>query len=152
MNYCVNIVDWHSQKALLQKIREQVFVCELHMPKKIEFDHLDTLAQHILVTHNSQLPVATARLCPDGLIGRLAVLPKHRNRVVYQYILDFIVSLAVAQKIEVLSINCILNEVERFKKNGFTHNGAVFMEAGIPRQRMQCKVSCFQTDHFTLVH
>ena len=152
MVYTVDKVDWQSEKDQLQQIRERVFVYELHIPKNIEFDNLDALAQHILVTDNMHSPVATGRLCNDGLIGRIAVLPQHRNRNVYKSLLNFIVKLAAEQGIEAISINCILNEVERFKNNGFTVQGHVFMEEGIPRQRMQCPIACFETRPFTLVH
>ncbi|ASM54253.1 hypothetical protein PNIG_a2210 [Pseudoalteromonas nigrifaciens] len=155
MDYRVEQVDWHSQKALLQQIRERVFVYELHIPKHIEFDNLDPLAQHILVTcitNDTQSPVATGRLCSDGLIGRIAVLPAHRNRNVYKSLLNFIVALAAEQNIEVLSINCILEEVELFKQNGFSQQGNVFMEAGIAKLRMQCPVTSFETRPFTLTH
>jgi predicted GNAT family N-acyltransferase len=143
MVYTVDKVDWQSEKSQLQHIRERVFVYELHIPKRIEFDNLDALAQHILVTDNMHSPVATGRLCNDGLIG---------NRNVYKSLLNFIVKLAAEQGIEAISINCILNEVERFKNNGFIVQGHVFMEAGIPRQRMQCPIACFETRPFTLVH
>ena len=152
MVYTVDKVDWQSEKSQLQHIRERVFVYELHIPKSIEFDNLDALAKHILVTDNMHSPVATGRLCNDGLIGRIAVLPQHRNRNVYNSLLNFIVKLEAEQGIEAISINCILNEVERFKNNGFIQQGHVFMEAGIPRQRMQCPIACFETRPFTLVH
>jgi predicted GNAT family N-acyltransferase len=155
MDYRVEEVDWRQKKALLQQIRERVFVYELHIPKRVEFDGLDRMAQHILVSYiceNSQLPVATGRLCRDGLIGRIAVLPDHRNRNVYKSLLNFIVNLAAEQDINTLSINCILDEVELFKQNGFMQHGNVFMEAGIARQRMQCPVEQFETRPFTLTH
>ncbi|MBH0056042.1 GNAT family N-acetyltransferase [Pseudoalteromonas sp. SWXJZ94C] len=152
MGYQVKKVDWDTQKDLLQQIREKVFVYELHIPKHIEFDSLDEFALHVLVTDETQTPIATGRLCVDGLIGRIAVLPEHRNRCVYKSLLNFIVELAASQGIEKVSINCILNEVERFKKNGFVQQGNVFMEAGIPRLRMQCSVALFNTTPFTLVH
>lgn len=152
MDYIVDKVDWQSEKERLQHIRERVFVYELHIPKNIEFDNLDALAQHILVTDNKHSPIATGRLCNDGLIGRIAVLPQHRNRNVYKSLLNFIVKLAAEQGIETISINCILNEVERFKNSGFIVQGHVFMEAGIPRQRLQCPIACFKTKPFTLVH
>ena len=152
MGYQVSKVDWDIQKDLLQQIREKVFVYELHIPKRIEFDSLDKIAHHVLVTDESKLPVATGRLCSDGLIGRIAVLPEHRNRHVYTSLLTFIVQLAANDGHKAISINCILNEVERFRQNGFIQQGGVFMEAGIPRQRMQCNVSEFVTKPFTLVH
>ncbi|MBH0000286.1 GNAT family N-acetyltransferase [Pseudoalteromonas sp. NSLLW24] len=152
MGYLVDKVEWDIKKDMLQKIRERVFVYELHIPKHIEFDSLDKIASHVLVTDDANCPIATGRLCTDGLIGRIAVLPEHRNRKVYKSLLNFIVELASNQGIEEVSINCILNEVERFKRNGFIQQGNVFMEAGIPRQRMQCSVSAFNTTPFTLVH
>ena len=152
MSYHINKVEWDKGKDLLQHIRERVFVCELHIPKHIEFDSLDRSAYHILVTDDAQTPVATGRLCKDGLIGRIAVLPEHRNRSVYKSLLTYIVNLAEQQGYERVSINCILNEVERFKRNGFEQQGHVFMEAGIPRQRMQCPINLFDTKPFTLVH
>lgn len=152
MGYRIDKVEWKINKELLQQIRERVFVCELHIPKHIEFDALDNTAQHILVTDDTQCPVATGRLCTDGLIGRIAVLPEHRNRSVYKSLLTFIVQLAQQQGCDSVSINCILNEVERFKSNGFATEGHVFMEAGIARQRMQCPINQFVTKPFTLVH
>jgi predicted GNAT family N-acyltransferase len=152
MGYQVSKVDWDIQKDLLQQIREKVFVYELHIPKRIEFDSLDKISHHVLVTDECKLPVATGRLCSDGLIGRIAVLPEHRNRHVYTSLLTFIVQLAANDGHKAISINCILNEVERFRRNGFIQQGGVFMEAGIPRQRMQCNVSEFVTKPFTLVH
>ena len=152
MGYQVKKVDWDVQKDVLQQIREKVFVYELHIPKDVEFDSLDEFALHVLVSDETQTPIATGRLCIDGLIGRIAVLPEHRNRRVYKSLLHFIVELAAKQGIEKVSINCILNEVERFKKNGFVQQGNVFMEAGIPRLRMQCSVAHFTTTPFTLVH
>ncbi|MBB1308482.1 MULTISPECIES: GNAT family N-acetyltransferase [Pseudoalteromonas] len=152
MGYHINKVEWDIGKELLQQIRERVFVCELHIPKHIEFDNLDRYAHHILVTDDSQGPVATGRLCSDGLISRIAVLPEHRNRSVYRSLLNYIVELAQQQGCDCVSINCILNEVERFKRNGFEQQGCVFMEAGIPRLRMQCPINKFNTKPFTLVH
>ncbi|MEM6510753.1 MAG: GNAT family N-acetyltransferase, partial [Pseudomonadota bacterium] len=126
--------------------------CELHIPKDIEFDHLDKTAHHVLVTDECKCPVATGRLCNDGLIGRIAVLPEHRNRSVYKSLLNYLVGMAEKQGCDCVSINCILNEVDRFKRNGFSADGLVFMEAGIPRQRMLCPIKQFDTRPFTLVH
>lgn len=152
MGYRVNKVDWDKQKKNLQQIRERVFVYELHIPKQIEFDNQDKLAVHVLVTDDTLSPVATARLCNDGWLGRLAVLPNHRNKNMYKYLLTYIFDIALKQGLDVIYINCVLQEVERYRQKGFTKRGNVFMEAGIPRQRMQCPVNHVDSDPFTLVH
>ena len=50
MGYQINKVEWDRQKDQLQQIREKVFVYELHIPKRIEFDSQDKLA-HLSLIH-----------------------------------------------------------------------------------------------------
>jgi predicted GNAT family N-acyltransferase len=152
MSYYVNEVKWNTDKNTLVQIREKVFVYELHIPKKVEFDQHDKYAHHVLVTDKRETPIATGRLCQNGLLGRIAVLPAYRNRLVYKTLLNHLVNIADNKGMQVISINCILEEVDLFKQNGFNVNGNVFMEAGIARQKMQCPISQFDTRPFTLVH
>ena len=135
MGYRVTKVEWDRQKDQLQQIRERVFVYELHIPKRVEFDNHDKLALHVLVTDDTRCPVATARLCDDGLISRLAVLPDHRNRKVYCSLLNYIFDLATEQGIESISVNCVLHEVERFIRNGFIKQGNVCLLYTSPSPR-----------------
>ncbi|WMN60149.1 GNAT family N-acetyltransferase [Pseudoalteromonas xiamenensis] len=152
MFYRVDKVSWLAHKNELQQIREKVFVCELHIPKSVEFDDLDLVADHVLVKDETECPVATGRLCKDGLISRIAVLQQYRTRETYDALLKFIVLLAEQNGLKNLCINCILHEVDLFTAKGFEKKGSVFMEAGIPRQRLQCHISEFSTEPFTLVH
>ncbi|MFC3031266.1 GNAT family N-acetyltransferase [Pseudoalteromonas fenneropenaei] len=152
MFYRADKVSWQLYKRELQQIREKVFVCELHIPKSIEFDQLDLSAEHVLVRDEKEGPVATGRLCRDGLISRVAVLKPHRTRETYDTLLNFLVYLAEQNGLKAVGINCILHEVELFTAKGFEKQGCVFMEAGIPRQRLQCQIERFCTEPFTLVH
>ncbi|MBS3796620.1 GNAT family N-acetyltransferase [Pseudoalteromonas sp. BDTF-M6] len=152
MPYRIHQVDWGSKDNPIRQIRERVFVFELNIPKNVEFDERDTSALHFVAYDEHGEPVATARLCQDGLLGRIAVLPEHRNRGIYTEILKFVLSNAANCGFESICINCVLDEVERFKKNGFSPCGCVFMEAGIPRQRLECSVSRCDSSPFTMVH
>ncbi|MBQ4832483.1 GNAT family N-acetyltransferase [Pseudoalteromonas sp. MMG010] len=152
MDYCVKQVNWHTCENILRQIREKVFVYELHIPKTVEFDHKDNHAHHVLVSDKLNKPIATGRLCADGLLGRVAVLPDYRIPEVYQPLLNQLVSIAKQNGLKEISINCILQEVKKFTDSGFNPNGNVFMEAGIARQKLQCPISHFQTTPFTLVH
>ncbi|GAP76371.1 MULTISPECIES: GNAT family N-acetyltransferase [Pseudoalteromonas] len=152
MSYQIHQVDWGSQDNPIRQIRERVFVCELNIPKAIEFDGRDTTALHFIAYADNGEPVATARLCKDGLLGRIAVLPPHRNRGIYSQMLTFILSNAASNGLESICINCLLDEVERFKNKGFSPCGCVFMEAGIPRQRLQCPIAQCDSSPFTMVH
>ena len=115
MSYQINQVEWGDQEHLISQIRERVFVCELHMPKDAEFDERDLTALHFLAFHSNGEAIATARLCKDGLVGRIAVLPAHRSRGVYQKMLATIISQAQQAGLDSICVNCILQEVERFK-------------------------------------
>ena len=152
MPYQIHQVDWGSQGNPIRQIRERVFVFELNIPKSVEFDSRDNSALHFVAYTEQGEAVATARLCDDGLLGRIAVLPDHRNRGVYNEMLSYIFSNAANCGLSAIRINCLLDEVERFKKKGFSPCGCVFMEAGIPRQRLECPVARCTSSPFTMVH
>lgn len=59
-------------------IRRIVFIDEQQVPQEEEWDGLDTECLHFLATLNGE-PVGTARLLPDGHIGRVAVLSSARG-------------------------------------------------------------------------
>ncbi|WP_105216019.1 GNAT family N-acetyltransferase [Pseudoalteromonas sp. T1lg22] len=152
MPYRIHQVDWGSQDSPIRQIRERVFVFELNIPKSVEFDERDNNALHFVAYDENGTPVATARLCQDGLLGRLAVLPDHRNPSIYTEILKYVLINASNCGFKSICINCVLDEVERFKQKGFSPCGCVFMEAGIPRQRLECPVSRCDSSPFTMVH
>ncbi|GAL31258.1 hypothetical protein JCM19239_3156 [Vibrio variabilis] len=66
-----------------QAIRYQVFTVEQSIPNELDFDGLDCVAEHVLVTETNQA-VATARLVinADGssVMARVAVLEAYRGR------------------------------------------------------------------------
>ncbi len=152
MAFQVRRVDWAGNAQQLRTIREKVFVFELNIPKRIEFDQFDLSATHVLILDDKDNPIATGRLCKDGLLGRIAVLPPYRTREVYKMLLNYLVEVAKQEGIGEVCINCILNEVDRFLAKGFVQQGHVFMEAGIPRMRLKCPVQQFDSEPFTMVH
>ncbi|WP_105168113.1 GNAT family N-acetyltransferase [Pseudoalteromonas sp. T1lg23B] len=152
MSYHVDKVSWLQKKALLKQIRERVFVYELHIPKEVEFDSLDALSEHVIIHSEENEAVGTGRLSPDGLISRIAVIQSHRNREAYTSLLNFLVLLASEKGLDTIYVNCILDEVPNFVESGFLKQGCVFMEAGIPRQKLRCPISSFNTEPFTMLH
>ncbi|MEC4090057.1 GNAT family N-acetyltransferase [Pseudoalteromonas rubra] len=152
MNYHVDRVSWQKTQGQLRQIRERVFVCELHLPREVEFDQHDKTAEHVLVRDENQCPIGTGRLCCDGLISRIAIIRAHRNREAYQSLISFLSTLAEQKGYENVFVQCILDEVPTFLKSGFSKQGGVFMEAGIPRQRMKCPVKEMNSEPFTMLH
>jgi len=152
MVYHVTKADWSEQQVLLTELREKVFVYELNLPKKVEFDALDEQSQHAIIYDELSSPVGTGRLCPNGLISRVAIISSHRNKSAYSALLNYLVIIAKEQGLSNIFINSVLDEVPSFVKYGFSKKGCVFMEAGIPRQQLYCPVSNFCAEPFTMVH
>ncbi len=152
MSFSICRVQWEIAAPLLQQVREKVFICEWRIPAKIEFDHCDLQAYHILVCDDqSQEPVATGRILPSGEISRIAVLITHRKQALDKIVLKCLLDIANELGLDDIFINSPLDHVNYFINKGFYIAGSVFMEAGMPRQRMACKVdqvelvSCYLT-------
>lgn len=151
MGYVVHNVQWNEKLNDLKAVREKVFVCEYHIPKKIEFDQQDRDAFHVVVTLQDAI-IAVGRLNKDGVISRVAVLSHHRNDELYQLLFSHIAKIATEHNIPTLSFNCNLSEKMKFIDKGYHPCGSVFMEAGIPRQRLSCPTTLFDPAPFSLVH
>lgn len=143
MTFTIKNVDWQSSKNRLTALREQVFVLEWHLPDHIEFDERDKDAIHVLVYDKNNTPIATARLTKDGEIGRIAVKKLYRSPVLYRALFNRLVKAGKGIKLPYLKVVCRLDGVEKHRTMGYEPDGKVFMEAGIPRQRMRCPITQF---------
>lgn len=138
MTFKVESVDWRKAKQQLISLREKVYVYEWQIPRHQEFDHLDSQAFHVLLRNEVGDNVATGRLTPTGELGRIAVIASFRNQEVYQLLCTELVNIAQQNEIEAISVECELQGVENYQQQGFHPVGSVYMDAGIPRQKMCC--------------
>ena len=144
MRFQIENVDWMSGKNRLTELREQVFVVEWRIPRQAEFDDRDPDALHILVSDENHQPVATGRITRDGEIGRIAVLHAYRTLDVYKILFRSLITLGKTARVDQVKVVCNLASVDEHKARGYTPEGPVFMEAGIPRQRMFCPINRFR--------
>ena len=152
MTFKVQNVDWGKAKHRLSKLREKVFVYEWRIPREYEFDQYDTSASHVLVLDESNQEVATGRITPQGELGRIAVVPKYRGPEVYQTLFTALLHIAEQQGLDTVTVQCELEGVEYYQQQGFRPVGAVYMDAGIPRQKMACTLSDFTLPRVDLTH
>jgi predicted GNAT family N-acyltransferase len=145
-------VNWGNEQHKLKKIREKVFVCQWRIPQECEFDLDDSIAFHILVVDEHNQNIATGRITPKGEIGRIAVEPKFRGPEVYQVLFNALLNIAKQQGMEDVLVQCELEGVNYYKKQGFRPVGTVFMEAGIPRQQLVCSLNDFSLTRVELTH
>lgn len=144
-NFYLEPANYQADYEALHYVRQQVFVVEQRIPPEIEFDELDRHCHHFLARDEQSQPIATGRLSPQGKIGRMAVLRDWRGQRVGQSLLRVIIEKARALGLAAVSANAQVSALGFYQKLGFTAEGAVFMEAGIPHQTMHLPLSPRET-------
>lgn len=153
MSYSVSRVNWKQADFLLKDVRERVFICEHRIPRTIEFDRKDRKAFHVLVCDDmTQEPIATGRILPSGEIGRIAVVMSYRKRKLDKVVIESLLKIAKELALEEVFIYSPLDAVDYFRKNLFYPVGSVFMEAGLPKQQMACRVDTIAHEKIYLSH
>lgn len=153
MSYSVSRVEWEQAAPLLKNVREQVFVCEWRIPKSIEFDRKDHYAYHVLACHDkTQEPIGTGRILSSGEISRIAVLKYYRKDQVDKIIIQTLLNIARDMELKEIFIYSPLDVIDYFKKFNFNTTGSVFMEAGMPRQKMTCPLNEASVAKYYLSH
>ncbi|MBL4584296.1 MAG: GNAT family N-acetyltransferase [Pseudomonadales bacterium] len=128
-------VTWQDSRALLATIRVEVFVHEQGVPIDEEWDALDEVSRHWLVYEPEQKTIATARLTPNGQIGRMAVLAAHRSKGVGFDLLQVVVNEARLHFDQVY-LHAQSHAIGFYQRAGFVAHGPEFEEAGIMHQKM----------------
>ena len=132
----IHIVDWHEQRNALQAIRKSVFIDEQHVPKDLEWDGRDTECTQFLASINST-PVATARLTPEGQIGRMAVLKDFRSKGIGSQLLAAVIEQAKHAGYKQVFLHAQVNVIEFYQQHGFIAEGDIFIDAGIEHRSMK---------------
>jgi len=132
----IEILDWAAARAEASRIRLKVFVEEQRVPREIEMDDMDAACLHALAWLDGKA-VGTGRLLPDGHIGRMAVLGESRALGVGGAILERLVEEARRQGLREVVLSAQTHAIGFYRRHGFSEEGEVFEEAGIPHQEMR---------------
>lgn len=140
-NLNINICIAYFQKdwKKLSQIRRTVFIEEQHVPVDMEWDEFDEVSTHFLA-YLGDKPVATARLKPDGQIGRMAVLPEFRNQNIGNKLLTFVLKIATRKQIKSIYLHAQVSAISFYEKQGFIAHGETFYEAEIAHRIMYLKI------------
>lgn len=131
-----HIAEWHTNRDILKKLRHEVFIEEQKVPESMEWDEFDEISTHYITRLNNEA-IACARLKPDGQIGRMAVRREYRNRGIGSRLLKFVLINARQQKIDELYLHAQTRALAFYQRHGFSEQGDIFEEAGIPHQLMR---------------
>lgn len=138
--FTIEQVSFKDAEQELALIRSRVFIEEQQVPAELEWDGLDRTALHLLARTREGNPVATARMLPNGHIGRMAVLQDYRGKGIGYDMLQRLINIAVNQGLSRVWLNAQSSAIGFYEKAGFHCLGAEFMDAGIPHRRMVRKL------------
>jgi predicted GNAT family N-acyltransferase len=139
----VEAANWNQDKAALIKLRGIVFVQEQNVPVELEIDGLDPDCRHVKATKNGQT-IGTARLLPNGHIGRMCVLNAYRNQGIGTKMLDCLIQLAffdraTSEQMDEVALNSQSSAIAFYQASGFVICSEEFMEANIAHRKMVLK-------------
>jgi predicted GNAT family N-acyltransferase len=132
----IEVLPWEAARAYAAPIRFAVFVEEQRVPPEIELDDMDERCLHAVAFHED-LPVGTARLLPDGHVGRMAVLKEWRGRGIGGRMLSTLIERARARGDREVILSAQVHAVAFYRAHGFVEEGAEYLEAGIRHQSMR---------------
>jgi predicted GNAT family N-acyltransferase len=146
----------HAIVKDIQDIRLEVFVHEQNVPIELEMDGLDNDCYHVLASMKTveasltgasvRIPVATARLLPNGHIGRMAVIKGMRGQGIGSMIMKEIIQIARQQGFNEVILESQTHARQFYEKLGFVtqlrSNGETeFIVAGIPHVEMMMRIA-----------
>ncbi|WP_114417760.1 GNAT family N-acetyltransferase [Marinospirillum perlucidum] len=127
--------SWEQLGSWCRQVRHKVFVEEQQIPEEEEWDAQDPLSTHYLLLLNDR-PAATARLTPDGKVGRFAVLAQLRRKKLGLRLMQRIEEDARRQGLKKLELNAQTEVADFYRHLGYRVSGEEYLEVGIPHLPM----------------
>ncbi|BAN48235.1 GNAT family N-acetyltransferase [Metapseudomonas resinovorans] len=131
----VRVADWQKDNADLRRIREAVFIAEQSVAPELEWDTEDVDAVHFLAFERDYA-IGTARLLPDGHIGRVSVLKDWRGLKVGDRLLQAAIAEAERRGLQRQMLSAQVHATAFYERHGFKVVSSEFLEAGIPHVDM----------------
>jgi len=103
--FTIRILSWSEVLPLARPVREKVFVEEQRVPRELEWDEWDERCDHAIACAPDGRAIGTARLAPDGRLGRMAVLRECRGRGVGGALLEAL--LERARELSLSRVRCM---------------------------------------------
>lgn len=131
----IRVADWLKDNAELRRIRETVFIAEQAVPPELEWDAEDASAVHFLALEGDYA-IGTARLLPDGHIGRVSVLKDWRGLKVGDLLMRAVIAAAEQRGLKQQMLSAQVHATPFYERLGFAIVSGEFLDAGIPHVDM----------------
>nr|WP_297460192.1 GNAT family N-acetyltransferase [uncultured Halomonas sp.] len=128
--------DWATLGAAAGEIRRLVFIDEQAVPEDEEWDGRDPDCVHFLACRRGHA-IGTARLLPDGHIGRVAVLEEGRGLGIGLQLMQAAIDCARAQGHREVLLDAQTHALAFYQRLGFQAVGDEFFDAGILHRSMR---------------
>ncbi|SDX79339.1 Predicted N-acyltransferase, GNAT family [Aidingimonas halophila] len=128
--------DWTTLGPVAGEIRRRVFILEQQVPQHEEWDGRDDECLHFLVWSGKHA-IGTARLLPDGHIGRVAVLKEARGSGIGRELMQFVIDTARQRGHEYLELAAQTQALDFYRRLGFKDFGHDFIDADILHRNMR---------------
>ncbi|MFQ3786815.1 GNAT family N-acetyltransferase [Halomonas sp. A29] len=135
-NIVIREGSWAELGETASEIRRVVFIEEQQVPLEEEWDGRDSECRHFLAVRG-EMALGTARLLPDGHIGRVAVLREARGLGIGVALMQAAIASARRLGHAQVELAAQTHALAFYENLGFTAFGEVFMDAGIPHRNMR---------------
>ena len=135
-DWVVRNAEWETESALLYEVRSAVFIEEQGVDVSIERDGKDDQCYHALAHESSGKVLGTGRLCPEGKIGRLAVLKDWRGLGIGSEIMRNLIKQSELLGMVKTYLHSQVSVTEFYESLGYRKEGPIFEEATIPHVLM----------------
>jgi len=139
--FTISILTWDKARPLARPVREKVFVDEQKVPRELEWDEWDERCDHAIACDADGRAVGTARLTPDGRLGRMAVLRECRGLGAGAALLEALLVRAREMSLTRVTLHAQTHAAGFYRRFGFSERGGEFLEAGIPHFEMVLELS-----------
>jgi predicted GNAT family N-acyltransferase len=134
--FTIRILAWPEALPLARPVREKVFIEEQRVPRELEWDEWDERSDHAVACDAKGQAIGTARLLPDGRIGRMAVFREWRRHGVGAALMQALLRQARGQSMPRVRLHAQTQAAGFYRSFGFSERGEEFLEAGIPHVEM----------------
>lgn len=130
-NVQLRLAAWETDSAAIRAVRNTVFSAEQGISEKLDFDGRDHECVHVLARLENGESIGTARMLPDGHVGRIAVHERWRGKGVGTRLVEYLSQAARDRGFSEIYLHSQVQAAAFYSRLGFETRGDTFMEAGI---------------------
>jgi predicted GNAT family N-acyltransferase len=127
----IRLAVWEADSAAIRAVRNTVFSVEQGISESLDFDGRDHQCTHVLALLADGECIGTARMLPDGHVGRIAVDRQWRGRGVGTQLVKYLSDVARDRGFSEIYLHSQVQAADFYTRLGFETRGETFMEAGI---------------------